>query len=231
MIALFYVEEVFHFPPMISEHSRNPVLLIHGIDDTVALFTRMTPYLQHQGWTTHSFNLQPNNGDVGLDKLAQQVADYVDKNFAPDQAIDLVGFSMGGIVSRYYVQRLSGLKRVQRFVTISSPHHGTWAAYFRPNAGGNQMQRGSAFLQRLNHDAAVLERINFTSIWTPLDLIILPAASSRMPVGKDIQVPVSGHAWMVTDPRSLRAVAEALAEPLRQPAQQPLATIAQHLPN
>jgi triacylglycerol lipase len=200
---------------MNNSYSRNPVLLIHGIDDTAALFWKMTPYLAQQGWSVHSLDLKPNNGDVGLEKLAQQVADYIDKTFSPDQPIDLVGFSMGGIVSRYYVQRLGGLKRVQRFVTIASPHHGTWTAYFRPNVGGSQMKRGSAFLDRLNQDVAVLDRINFTSIWTPLDLMILPAASSRMPVGKNVQVPVSGHAWMVTDPRSLRAVTEALLEPLR----------------
>jgi len=35
-----------------------------------------------------------------------KVANYVAANFAPEQPFDLVGFSMGGIVSRYYVQRL-----------------------------------------------------------------------------------------------------------------------------
>jgi triacylglycerol lipase len=200
---------------MSNSLSRNPVLLIHGIDDTADIFGTMTPYLRQQGWSVHSLNLQPNNGDVGLDQLAHQIRKYADKMFSPDQPFDLVGFSMGGIVSRYYMQRLGGLERVQRFVTIASPHYGTWTAYFRPNPGGNQMRRGSAFLNRLNHDAAMLERINFTSIWTPLDLMILPAASSRMPIGKDLQVPVSGHAWMVTDVRSLRAVAGALSEPLK----------------
>lgn len=198
-----------------SNPSRHPVLLIHGIDDTVALFDKMAPYLRQRGWEVHSLDLKPNNGKVGLDNLAHQVAAYVDRHFAPDQPIDLVGFSMGGIVSRYYVQRLGGIDRVQRFVTIASPHHGTWTAYFRPNIGGQQMRRDSLFLQRLNHDVGMLDRLNFTSIWTPLDLMIVPAASSRMPVGRDVQVPVSGHAWMVSDPRSLGAVANALSETIR----------------
>ncbi|NEQ19920.1 MAG: lipase, partial [Microcoleus sp. SIO2G3] len=111
-----------------------------------------------------------------------------------------------------------GSDRVQRFVTIASPHYGTWTAYFRPNIGAAQMRRGSAFLNALNQDADMLDRLNFTSIWTPLDLMIVPAASSQMPVGKNVQIPVSGHAWMVTDPRSLQAIAAALAEPLRNQA-------------
>jgi triacylglycerol lipase len=200
---------------MNASTSRNPVLLIHGIDDTAILFNRMTGYLQQQGWTVHSLDLIPNNGSVGLDRLAHQVASYIELNFAPNQPIDLIGFSMGGIVSRYYVQRLGGIDRVQRFITISSPHNGTWTAYFRPNLGGNQMQRNSAFLYDLNQDVAALAQINFTSIWTPMDLMILPAVSSRLPVGHEVILSVPSHPQMVTDARCLKAVAEALSEPLR----------------
>ena len=198
-------------------HSRNPVVLIHGIDDTHAIFWRMMPYLEQRGWETHGLDLYPNNGSSGLDVLAKQVADYVKATFAPDQPIDLVGFSMGGIVGRYYVQRLGGIKRVQRFITIASPHCGTLTAYIRSNKGGNQMCPKSLFLNDLNQDMQMLEQINFTSIWTPWDAMILPAKSSQIPVGKDLQVWVPAHAWMVTDPRAIKAVAATLAEPLRTP--------------
>lgn len=197
--------------------SLNPVLLLHGIDDTDAIFHKMIPYLQSQGWEVYSLSMIPNNGKVGLDKLAQQVAEYADKIFKPEQAIDLIGFSMGGIVGRYYVQRLGGIDRIQRFITISSPHQGTLTAYGRFNLGCIQMKPHSAFLDDLNQDIAQLERLNFTSIWTPFDLMILPANSSHLPVGKEKKIPVGAHAWMVTDSRSLRAVAEALLEPIRRP--------------
>lgn len=193
---------------------KNSVVLVHGIDDTGAIFCKLAPYLERLGWSVYSLDLIPNNGDVGLDRLANQLKQFIEATFAPDEAIDLVGFSMGGIISRYYVQRLGGIHRVQRFVTIASPHYGTLTAYLRPNLGGNQMQPNSAFLWDLNQDAAILEQINFTSIWTPLDLIIVPARSSEMPVGENRQVWVSGHAWMVTDDRSLSTIAKALSEPL-----------------
>lgn len=195
--------------------SRNPVLLIHGIDDTNAIFEQMTGCLSSLGWNIHSLDLMPNCGAAGLEVLAEQVARYIDQTFSAGQAIDLVGFSMGGIVSRYYVQRLGGLDRVQRFVTIASPHLGTWAAYSRWNAGCGQMRPNSPFLLGLNQNLALLSQLNFTSIWTPFDLMIIPANSSHLPVGKSIQVPVGGHAWMVRDSRSILRVAEALSEPLR----------------
>jgi triacylglycerol lipase len=201
---------------MNSAPKRNPVLLIHGINDTAAVFHKMAPYLAQQGWSVYDLSLTPNNGAMGLDSLAQQVADYVAKTFAPDQPFDLVGFSMGGIVSRYYVQRLGGINRVQRFITISAPNHGTWAGYFHNGIGCVQMRPDSAFLQDLNRDVAMLEQLNFTSIWTPFDLIILPPNSSEMPVGQNLQVPVLLHPWMITDAKGVKAVEKALLEPLKR---------------
>jgi triacylglycerol lipase len=194
---------------------RHPVILVHGIDDTAAVFRRMAPYLTSQGWQVHHPNLTPSNGDVGLDVLAAQLADYAQQVIPPGQPFDLVGFSMGGIISRYFVQRLGGLERVRRFVTISSPHCGTWTAYLRPNIGASQMSIKSPFLCDLNRDVDCLEQLNFTSIWTPLDLMILPARSSCLGVGREVVLNVPAHAWMLSDPRSLRAIAQALSEPLR----------------
>ncbi|MBG1259162.1 esterase/lipase family protein [Nostoc commune] len=201
----------------IEKQQRNPVLLIHGIDDTEAVFYKMAAQLRLQGWSVYSLNLVPNNGDVGLDELAKQVADYVTATFAPEQRLDLVGFSMGGIVSRYYVQRLGGINRVERFITISSPHHGTVVAYGSQRPGCVQMRPDSVFLKDLNSDAVMLRQLNFTSIWTPYDLMIVPANSSQMSVGREVIVPVALHPWMLTDPRSLAVVKAALAEPIKLP--------------
>lgn len=174
----------------------------------------MFAYLSQQGWSVYTLNLTPNNASLSLDKLANQVADYVDKTFAPEQPIDLVGLSMGGLVTRYYVQRLGGMNRVQRFITISSPHQGTRMAYLSTRPGCVQMRPGSDFLKDLNQDASSLAQLNFTSIWTPLDFIIVPAKSSQMPVGQEVKVSVFAHAFMARDFQSLQAVASALSEPI-----------------
>jgi triacylglycerol lipase len=200
---------------MNTTNNRNPVLLVHGIIRTAAVFRRMSTHLTQQGWSVHTLNLTPNNATLGLDQLATQVADYVDKTFAPGQAFDLVGLSMGGLVTRYYVQRLGGINRVQRFITIASPHHGTQMAYLSTRLGCVQMRPGSVFLEDLNQDVKMLERLNFTSIWTPWDYVIVPANSSQMPIGHEVRLPVFAHALMVRDARSIQAVARALCEPIR----------------
>jgi len=199
--------------------SLNPVLLIHGLDDTSAKFHRLQPYLRDRGWSVHATDLRPNDGSVGLETLAHQVCTYIDRTFDAAQPVDIVGYSMGGIVSRYYIQQLGGIHRVQRLVTVASPHYGTLAAYLRPNIGARQMRQGSPFLTALNQNLLQLQQIRLTSIWTPLDLIVVPAESSCLPVGRQVQVPVAMHHWMVEDPAALWAIVGALREPLRKPAQ------------
>jgi triacylglycerol lipase len=192
--------------------ARVPVVLIHGVDDTVALFRRLQPFLKGRGFSVHSFNLTPNNGRVSLSKLAQQVDAYVRAQFPDGDTIDMVGFSMGGLISRYYIQRLGGIHCVRKFVTIATPHQGTWTAYLRSNPGASNMRPGSAFLRDLNHDIEMLDGLSFTSIWTPLDLMIVPASSSRVSVGRSIRMRTPAHPLLVRDPRVLRLLVRILSE-------------------
>jgi triacylglycerol lipase len=190
---------------------RNPVVLVHGFLVKKTVFDRMYTYLTARDWDVHRFDLIPSNGNRGLDKLALQVADYVEQNFPRSQAIDLVGLSMGGLVSRYYVQRLGGIDRVERFVTISAPHHGTLLAYTLPFLSCQQMRPNSKFLQDLNRDADVLKQLSFTSIWTPYDFIMIPPQTSLLGIGKEVKTSVFTHRMMAIDQQSLQAVATALS--------------------
>jgi triacylglycerol esterase/lipase EstA (alpha/beta hydrolase family) len=193
-----------------------PVLLVHGIDDTGAIFEIMAPALKAAGRAAiYTIDLQPNNGDASLAELAMQVSRRVEAIRLETHAdhVDLIGFSLGGMVSRYYVQCLGGDTRVRRLVTISSPHAGTIAAYFRWNAGAADMRPWSPFLKELDDSVEVLQRVETTSIWTPFDLMILPCWSSRLKYVKERVIPVLSHPMMVRDARVCRAVIEAIDAP------------------
>ncbi len=201
------------FSPRVSATEntpRNPVLLIHGIKDDARKMEPMARSLRAQGWEAKTMSFKPSWGQRGLDVLAGQVAQFVDENYAPGEKIDLVAFSMGGLVTRYYLQRLGGLERVQRYVTLSTPHHGTLLAYLIPNAGCRQMRPGSAFLRDLASDADRLAALDFTSFWTPLDTIIVPARSSVMPQARNERMVIALHPLMVWQGSVQRAVAAAL---------------------
>ncbi len=194
---------------------RNPIVLVHGMWDTVSVFEKLQPFLESRGGEVYSFNMVPSNGDAPLETLAAQLATFIGQTFGPNRSIDLLGFSMGGIVSRYYLQRLGGIDRTQRFVTVSSPNNGTMMAEFSFTPGGKQMRVGSLFLQDLNRDVDRLAALQVTSIWTPLDAIIVPAASSRLAIADNQTVLVPWHKLMVYDRRSLAMIATALEKPLK----------------
>ncbi|HIK10916.1 MAG TPA: alpha/beta fold hydrolase [Oscillatoriaceae cyanobacterium M33_DOE_052] len=197
-----------------SQDNRPPVVLVHGFFIKSVVFRRLAADLTARGWSVHTPDFTGNYRHVGLEELAAQLADYIDKTFAPSQPIDLVGLSMGGLVARYYLQRLSGIERVQRFVSISAPHNGTWMAHLIPSLPCVQMRPQSDFLRNLNQDVAMLDRVNLTYLWTPWDFIIVPASSSLLPVGDEVRLPVITHACMARHPLSMAAVADALSAPL-----------------
>lgn len=188
---------------------RNPVLLVHGIADSQRNMQWMARQLRKDGWEVHTLNLTPNWAQAGIEPLAAQIGDYAREQFG-GRKFDLVGFSMGGLVSRYYVQRLGGLERVDHLVTLASPHNGTVLAHLVPNRGCREMRPGSKFLRDLERDASRLDGVKFTSLYTPYDLVIVPARSSVMPQARNIPLRVAAHPLMVLDKRCLRAVADAL---------------------
>lgn len=204
-------------PPTSPNVTRNPVLLVHGLMDNRHKMAAIAKYLRQLGWEVFDIDLVPNNGATRLEILAKQVLDLVDRTFAPQQSIDLLGFSMGGLVTRYYLQRLGGIDRVQRFITISTPHRGTIAAHFSLRPGCMQMRPDSDFMRDLNSDVDRLHSLNFTSIWTPFDLIILPPNSSELGIGTEIAIPVVAHPLMVSDRRILKLIADALSQPVASP--------------
>ncbi len=192
----------------------SPVVLVPGYRDNSLVFRRLTHFLRESGFDIHPLTLQPSDGRVPLNELAQQVAAYVEKTFPDGKPLNFVGFSMGGIVARYYLQRLDGLARAERLVTLGSPHRGTWMAYYSSRPGVRQMRPNSSFLQDLAQDEATLDRIHFTSIWTPLDLTIMPSSSSKIAAGHHKPLLLPYHRALVTDSRSLQLVANALVEPI-----------------
>ncbi|NTW52863.1 MAG: alpha/beta fold hydrolase [Chlorobiaceae bacterium] len=182
------------------------VVLVHGIFDTGAVFRKMSESLIAEGFRTFTPDLTPNSGSRGLDHLACQLRDYVDLHLPRQEKFFLVGFSMGGLVCRYYLQKLEGIRRVAKFISISSPHNGSRLACALPHTGGRQMRPNSDFINDLNRNAGSLDSLTPVSIWTPFDLSIVPAESSKMEEFRDVRIPVLLHPWMLTDPKSIEVV-------------------------
>jgi triacylglycerol lipase len=197
--------------PAPPDPAKAPVILVHGIHATATDMARLARYLRGLGREVHAPTLTPGNGVARLEDLAAQLSGFIDEKVT-GRRFDLVAFSMGGLISRYYVQRLGGDARVGHFVTLATPHHGTIAARFARGPGILQMRRGSDFLRDLSSDADKLRAVKFTSIHTPLDAVIVPPRSSEMPQARNIRIWAALHPSLILERRCLRAIASVLGE-------------------
>ncbi|MDD2725050.1 MAG: hypothetical protein PHH59_13645 [Methylovulum sp.] len=185
-------------------------VLVHGINDTRVKFKAMQAVLENQGHRCIVPSLTPKNGSSGLAYLARQLNGIICAEIDGSKAkICLVGFSMGGLVARYYLQELDGCKYVSQFFSIATPHHGSVLAYLSSNLGGKDMRPGSGFLRMLAQSEMRLQGVDSYSYWTPFDLMILPATSSIWAKAVNIKVNALCHPLMV---KNGRIIADMLAK-------------------
>jgi len=185
-------------------------VLVHGINDTCRKFKTMQTAFENKGYRCIVPSLTPKNGSKGLPYLARQLKDIITAETGDkDTRICLVGFSMGGLISRYYLQELDGYKVVSHFFCISAPHHGSLLAYLSPGLGALQMRPGSDFIRSLEQSSACLQGLACYSYWTPFDLMILPATSSIWEKAENIKIHSPCHPFMV---KNNKLIADILAK-------------------
>lgn len=190
------------FPAFVAHaEAMRHVVLVHGIYDSGVGLRSMAQYLTAKGCTVHSFTYRPNDGSMGLDVVAGQLAAFVKQELPPAGKFDLVAFSMGGLVARSYIQDAGGAKRLRNFVSISAPNHGTLLAHLLWNPAGRQMRPDSGFLNHLNSDVACYGGIPCLTLRTPFDLAIIPSVTTEMTFAKNVEVHIPLHPLMVLSGR------------------------------
>jgi triacylglycerol esterase/lipase EstA (alpha/beta hydrolase family) len=194
---------------------RAPVVLVHGIWDTGKIFDRLVAALRARG-VEHidAIDVVPSDGSRSIAHMAKDVASAASRLTEKTGAarVDLVGFSMGAVVSRYFVQRLGGRERVRRFVSISGPHQGTRVAAFGRKIGAREMRIGSELLADLAKDDDPWGEVTVHAARTPYDLMIVPSTSSELKGAQNRVFPVVLHGLMVRDRRVVEWVCDVLAE-------------------
>lgn len=176
------------------------VVLVHGFLETGSAFKTLRKRLEKNGVECFVPRLKPSDGRGGLEKVAATLKADIDAKFGTLEPISIVAFSMGGLVSRHYLQQLGGAARCDKLITISSPHHGTQAAWLYPSLGAEQMRPSSRFLAELEQTQDQLGTMPVISYRTPLDLVILPARSSVWDRAENLSIPVLLHPLMLSSP-------------------------------
>lgn len=179
----------------VAQDTPGPVLLVPGYGGSTAGLQVLADALHASGRETHLVRTGSGTGD-----LRDQAADLetaVRRVLADSGApsVDLVGYSAGGVVVRYYVAELGGGSTVRRAVTLASPHHGTDLAAL---AGALGSQTCPEACQQLDPDSDLLRRLNrgdetpagprWVAIWTDDDRTVVPPDSGSLEGAVDFSV-------------------------------------------
>ena len=198
------------------------VLLVPGYGGGTAGLDALAAAIRAEGRQAEVVALP---GD-GIGALAEQAtsldAEVAEALDAGSPAVDIVGYSAGGVVARLWVQQQDDPDVVRRVVTLGSPHHGTGLAAL---AVALQSEACAAACQELVPGSALLAGLptpvptppEWLALWSTQDEVVTPPESGALEgaVSTSLQAVCPAlavsHDQLPTDPVVTAFVLDALA--------------------
>jgi len=189
---------------------------VHGLLDSPAVFNALKRCLGDQRQPLLIPELPLRFGLTPISEAAELLGSHIEAAFGLEQPIDLLGFSIGGVIARTWIQLLGGQHRTRRFTSVGSPQQGTLTAQPWPGrllAGIADLKSGSPLLTELNGNLEALAGIDCCSFYSAIDLAVLPGWRAVLPVGRTQILPVWAHPQLLRAPKSVQLLAQELLRP------------------
>ena len=139
-----------------------PLVLVHGLLDSPLVFNGLKRCLANRRQPLLLPDLPLRLGLTPVREAAELLGSHIEAAFGLEEPLDLLGFSIGGVIARCWIQLLGGHARTRRFLSVGSPQQGTLTALPWPGRifrGIADLRWGSPLLERLNGDLDHLRRI------------------------------------------------------------------------
>ncbi|MDG4865842.1 alpha/beta fold hydrolase, partial [Streptomyces sp. T-3] len=116
-----------------SPQKPRPVVLAHGtFTPSAQAWSQLAPALVRRGFCVYALDYGVMEGRPGVAGIgpvaesAEQLATFVEGVRAATNApkADLVGYSQGGLMPRYYLRFLGGAQKVDRLIGVAPDNHG-----------------------------------------------------------------------------------------------------------
>lgn len=196
------------------EAAGTPILLVHGMIDNRSIFALLRRGLRRRGfWQLPTMNYSPLTTDVrsAAVRLAARVEAIVAET--GHDRIHVVGHSLGGLIARYYVQRLGGHHRVHTLVTLAAPHGGTRTAHLLPHPLARQVRPGADLITELTLPAPGC-RTRFVALYSDLDHMVVPARNGAVDHpdldARNVLIRGTGHNSLPLHGRVVHEITQAL---------------------
>ena len=191
------------------ESNNRPIVLIHGLWNTSDIFKSLTKKLDQYSIDYFAPTLEHDFGKVSIIDLTKFLNQLIINKYGLDKEIDLLGFSMGGIIGSYWLKYFEGNKRVNTFISVGSPHMGTLTAQIVPRfplKGISEMKINSKLLKDLYASNDFLENLNCISFFTNWDLMVFPGWKAYLPKGNKYSLNVLKHKNLMKNEYALNEI-------------------------
>lgn len=160
--------------------ARQPIVFVHGFGGSANDWTDVLARFRMDGYTDRELNAASYSSLVSNVSVAAHIRDRVDSVLGATgwDRVDIIAFSMGSLSSRYYLKVLGGIERVDAWVSVAGPNHGTEVALQCNLIPCQEMVPGSAFLMQLNAGDETPGNVRYATWWSPCDATVVPAESS-----------------------------------------------------
>jgi triacylglycerol lipase len=192
-----------------------PIVLLHGWVDNRSVFALLQRHLRRRGFgrvVTMNYPVLTHDVATAAARLGALVERLCDET--GHDRVHVVGHSMGGLVARYYVQRLGGDARVHTLATLGTPHSGTRTAHLFVGRAVAQLRPGSPVLRELAEPAPGCAT-RFVAFWSDLDAMVVPRRSAQLDhpdlLARNVFVRGVGHQSLPIDGRVVHEIVETLA--------------------
>ena len=174
--------------------------MIHGLWNNSSIFSSISSKLDDIGIEYFAPTLKHSYGMTSIIDLTYKLNELIFEKYDLEEELDILGFSMGGLIGRYWIQKFKGSRRIRRFISIGSPHKGTLIAQLVPKypfRGISEMKINSKLLKELSDNDFFLEDIECINFFTYWDLMVFPSWWTNLNFGKKISVKVFKHRNLV----------------------------------
>jgi triacylglycerol lipase len=117
---------------------------------------------------------------------------------------------MGGLMARYAVQRLGMADKTRAFITLATPHQGTYAAQYANTEQTISLRPNSKLIEDLNKDD--LSSLAFYSFGSDRDIYVIPHSSMNHKDADNRFIPNLSHSQFLVSPVVFRQVLACLDE-------------------
>lgn len=170
-----------------AQAPRRAVVLVHGFVCNRGFWNPWMQRLRRGDVPYVAINLEPVFASI--DDYADLIEDAVQRAAGTGMKPVLVAHSMGGLAVRAWLGRFTGGARVERIVTIGTPHRGTWLGRFAMTKNARQMHLGSAWHRAL----AASDPLLFICFYSHCDNIVFPSSCATLPGADNRHVPGVAH--------------------------------------